>query len=113
MSLQPIQQEIAQALGYEPLEGDDLTDQFDAPVDFTGTGGQVPYNGSVRRSEGRLQLFWIPSDPADVDDLSDWYEIPTNEEIEEWVFDSTCPTPAEDDVEPDHPDSWLSLLGMI
>jgi hypothetical protein len=111
MTLQPVQQEIAAALGYEPLTGTDLTDQFDAPVDFTG--GQVPHNGSTRRHEGTLQLFWIPSNPADIDDLSDWYDIPSNEEIEEWVFDSLCPTPADDDVEPDHPDSWLSLLGMI
>lgn len=113
MTLLPEQQEIAQALGYEPLEGTDLTDQFDALVDFFEALGQVPHNGSVRRHEDRLQLFWIPSNPADIDDLSDWYDIPSNEEFEEWVFDSLCPTPAEDDVEPDHPDSWMSLLGMI
>jgi len=34
-------------------------------------------------------------------------------ELEEMSFDSTALTPAEDDVEPDHPDSWLTLLGMI
>jgi hypothetical protein len=35
------------------------------------------------------------------------------EDMEEWVFDSTCLTPDEDEVEPDHPHSWLSILGLI
>ena len=47
------------------------------------------------------------------DDLTGWYDIPTNEEIEEWSFDSICFTPGEDEVEPDHPDSWLRILGLI
>jgi hypothetical protein len=35
------------------------------------------------------------------------------EYMEEMVFDSTCETPDEETVEPDHPSSWLSILGMI
>jgi hypothetical protein len=41
------------------------------------------------------------------------YDVPTNSEIESWVFDSVCETPDGDTVEPDHPDSWLSILGLI
>jgi len=39
--------------------------------------------------------------------------VPTMGEVEEWVFDSICFTPDEDEVEPDHPKSWLSILGII
>jgi hypothetical protein len=41
------------------------------------------------------------------------YQVPSMSEIEEWVLDSVCETPEGDCVEPDHPDSWLSLLGII
>ncbi|WP_322075532.1 hypothetical protein [Burkholderia cenocepacia] len=41
------------------------------------------------------------------------YEVPSNSEIEQWVFDSVCETPDGDTVEPDHPNSWLSILGLI
>lgn len=45
-------------------------------------------------------------------------ELPTMEELEEMTFDSICPTPTGDDVEPDGygPDgapSWLMALGLI
>ena len=43
----------------------------------------------------------------------DLCRVPTVEEVEEWVFDSVCFTPDEDEVEPDHPHSWLSILGLI
>jgi len=33
-------------------------------------------------------------------------------ELEFWMFDSVCETPDGDIVEPDHPDSWLALLGI-
>ncbi|MBR5950881.1 MAG: hypothetical protein IKZ87_05540 [Actinomycetaceae bacterium] len=41
------------------------------------------------------------------------YETPSLEEIEEWTYDSVCETPDGDTVEPDHPDSWLRLLGFL
>ena len=41
------------------------------------------------------------------------HQVPSMSEIEEWVLDSVCETPEGDRVEPDHPDSWLSLLGII
>lgn len=41
------------------------------------------------------------------------YETPSMDELQEWVFDSVCETPEGDEVEPDAPDSWLSLLGLI
>ncbi|QPT38922.1 Uncharacterised protein [Oligella ureolytica] len=41
------------------------------------------------------------------------YEVPDIQAIENWVFDSVCETPDGEMVEPDHPDSWLALLGLI
>lgn len=41
------------------------------------------------------------------------YEVPDMDQLEEWFYDSDCETPAGDIVEPDHPDSWLSLLHLI
>jgi len=41
------------------------------------------------------------------------YEVPSFEEIESWVYDSVCETPDGCRVEPDHPDSWLRILGLI
>ena len=41
------------------------------------------------------------------------YEVPSMDEIEAWIYDSVCETPDGDRVEPDHPDSWLYLLGFI
>ena len=41
------------------------------------------------------------------------YPIPDADKIEKWVEESVCETPDGDTVKPDHPDSWLNLLGMI
>lgn len=42
-----------------------------------------------------------------------WHDVPTIAQITEWTLDTICPTPEGDTVEPDNPDSWLSLLGLI
>ena len=41
------------------------------------------------------------------------YPVPDMNQLEAWVLDSVCETPEGDIVEPDHPDSWLSLLRLI
>lgn len=41
------------------------------------------------------------------------YDPPSLGELREWQSDSVCETPDGEQVEPDHPDSWLILLGMI
>ena len=41
-----------------------------------------------------------------------WHPVPTMGDVEEWTFDSVCPTPHDKDVEPDHPESWLRILGI-
>lgn len=116
--LDPITQEIAQIMGYEPMTPEEACEQFQADINFDPKGivlGDLktyPKNGSVYRDKnGTLMLYWKPSNGDD--ELQGWYQIPDNEDIEEWTFDSVCFTPGDDEVEPDHPDSWLSLLGMI
>lgn len=42
-----------------------------------------------------------------------WHDVPTLAEVGEWTLDSVCPTPTGETVEPDHPDSWLCLLGLV
>ena len=70
-----------------------------------------------KNKKGVLRCYWIPAggnySSEEGDELTGWYDVPDLEDIEEWTFDSCCPTPAGDEVEPDHPDSWLSILGII
>lgn len=87
------QQEIGQIFGYDPLS----QDEAEQPVDLSGC------TLKQRIEDGWPEVFY----------KGDWYPVPTMEAIEEWVFDSVCETPDEDMVEPDHPSSWLSLLGLI
>ena len=116
--LQPIQQEIAVALGYQPITGEEASQQYQAEVNYDPELFQLdnedthPVTGSVWRTKrGKLCCYWKPE--CSEEELEGWYDVPTNEEIEEYVFDSYCLTPGEDSVEPDHPDSWLSILGLI
>jgi hypothetical protein len=41
------------------------------------------------------------------------YDTPDLCELRDMVLDSIAYTPDEDTVEPDHPDSWLFILGFI
>lgn len=41
------------------------------------------------------------------------YDSPSMGDLREWASDSVCDTPDGRQVEPDHPDSWLSIMGMI
>ncbi len=50
--------------------------------------------------------------PTTINWKGDDYETPSEDALEFWIVDSVCETPDGDIVEPDHPDSWLSLLGL-
>jgi hypothetical protein len=119
MALDPFQQEIGEAFGYEPFEDDELSQQFYIEPDFQDAPtGAIPCTGNVyKNKKGKLRIYWIPAgdnySAEEKDSLQGWYDIPTNEDIQDWTFDSTCPTPCGDDVEPDHVDSWLRILGLI
>ena len=73
-----------------------------------GTDTPVKMNGDIIRSikedpNGILKMWW--------DDQ--WVPIPTVDEFMEWTVDSCCPTPDGSIVEPDAPESWLSLVGLV
>jgi hypothetical protein len=115
-NLDNTQLEIAKIIGYEPMTQEESQDQFEITPNFINDGKAVPFNGAICKIDGVMSLFWMPQGDnyeEEFDDLVGWYEIPCNGDIEEWTFDSVCPTPAEDEVEPDHPDSWLALLGLV
>ena len=119
MSLQPEQLLIADALGYEAFDEDEGDQQFQAETDFQDAlKGAIACTGNVYRNKrGVLRCYWIPTggnySAQDKEDLEGWYNIPTNEEIQDWTFDSICLTPCDDEVECDHPDSWLRILSLI
>jgi hypothetical protein len=93
MALHPITQEIAAVIGYSPLTNEEGQEPADTSL----------CNRKVEVRDGWPNILW----------KGEWYPVPTLEECEEWVFDSTCFTPDEDEVEPDHPSSWLSILVLI
>jgi hypothetical protein len=111
--LHPIIQEIAETFGYIPFTEEEGSEQFQATITYIqGETKRTPKSGDVKQdSNGTYWCYWKPK--YDEEDLEGWYEVPSNEDIEEWSFDSICCTPGEDEVEPDHPDSWLRLLSMI
>jgi len=126
MALTTEQQLIGQALGYEPLTEEEATGQYPAEPDFQSEmcltkdypKTSCPSTGNVYRTKrGTLRCFWIPTGrnytTVESEELTGWYDVPDLEDIEEWTFDSCCPTPAGDDVEHDHPDSWLRILSLV
>ena len=120
MALLPEQQQIATAIGYVALDGDEGTSQYPADIDFPTPPpkGAIPCTGNVRQDKhGTLRCYWIPGGgnytSEEKDELQGWYDVPTLEDIEEYTFDDTCYTPAGDEVEPDHPDSWLRILSLV
>tara|TARA_R100001463_G_scaffold25778_1_gene60891 strand:- start:325 stop:711 length:387 start_codon:yes stop_codon:yes gene_type:complete len=98
-------------------------EQFEIATNYTAPGRndcsdptRFPKLGSVRKdSEDVLQYYWTPRGgnytEEEAGSLHGWYKVPNLSQIEAWIFDSTADTPNGDAVEPDHPDSWLHLLG--
>ena len=73
--------------------------------------------GDVYESKrGVLRMYWEPIGgnytESEKESLAGFYDVPYIGEVEEMVH-GDCMTPAEDYVEPDHPDSWMMLLGII
>lgn len=57
----------------------------------------------VRNHAGQWQMQW----------RGQWWECPADAELETWSIDSCCDTPDGRTVEPDHPEAWLVLLGLV
>lgn len=109
--------QTATLFGYQPFSPEEAAEQYPAEINFTPDNKAVPFNGAVYKDKrGNLQLFWMPQGrnyASEYDSLVGWYDVPDAADIEEFCLESTALTPAYDEVEPDHPDSWPSLLGLI
>ena len=58
---------------------------------------------SYQESEATEQVKW----------RGRFYDVPTMTELQHWCIDGICETPDGDEVEPDHPDSWLRIIGYV
>jgi hypothetical protein len=57
-----------------------------------------------RRDDGLMShKFWN----------GNWYETPSIGDLENWLCDGICETPDGDMVEPDHPRSWVMIIGLM
>jgi len=56
----------------------------------------------VKSQDGWLSVRW----------RGQWWPVPSTGEIETMISDSACDTPDGRQVEPDHPESWLSILAL-
>ena len=110
-------------------EDGDGGEQFPAtPTIWKGAGGRMKcashVNGRRRPTvDGKLQR--VNGDVAafkGADPLTPtlrlwfrgkWYDVPSIAQVGEWTLDSIVETPDGSRVEPDAPESWLSLLGLV
>ena len=71
------------------------------PIKMAGDIGRFGPNGEI------LGLLWM------IEGKLTWVPVPSIDALMEWTVDSVCPTPDDREVEPDDPDSWLRLLGLV
>lgn len=73
-------------------------------------------NGRAVRMNGDIAAF-RGSDPLTPTMrlwfASAWHDVPTIAQLMEWSLDGVAETPDGSRVEPDAPDSWLTLLGVV
>ena len=88
---------VAAAVGatYEPLSADDAEAPFPAHETMSAD--------RVRNGSDGLEVSW----------RGQWWPVPTNGEIETMIFDALAESPDGRTVEPDHPESWPSILGIV
>lgn len=75
-----------------------------------------PETGRALRMDGDAAAFKGPDPLTPVYRLywrGQWVDVPTIAELMAWSMDGVCETPDGSRVEPDAPDAWLSLLGII
>jgi hypothetical protein len=74
----------------------------------TGRWIKTP-DGYTRRPDGIISHKYLKNEDGECE----WCEVPSFEELDHMVHDCVCETPWGDIVEPDHPKSWLRILGLI
>lgn len=124
--LNQITESIAVTFGYTPFPEGEQDKQFQAEVNYDPQKNAPPKSGSVYRNKrGVLRIYWEPSEEhpeycPDENGMSyayqveGWFDVPTNEEVEEQCLGEVALDPTgETELEPDHPDAWPRLLGLI
>jgi|TARA_R100000084_G_scaffold1160_1_gene856 hypothetical protein len=93
---------------------DDAEASRQFPADLTR---KTEGHGAITRRDGVLSFCWMPKgenySEAEALSLWGWYPVPSAGDVERWCLGSLAETPAGDSVEPDHPDAWPRLLGLI
>lgn len=75
-----------------------------------------PDTGRGIRMDGDVAAFKGPNPLAPILRLwfnGQWFDVPSIAQMMEWTLDSVVESPDGSRVEPDAPDSWLSLLGLV
>jgi hypothetical protein len=89
---------ISAAIGgdYQPVSEDDGAEQYPARETVAAS--------LLRDGTYGLEMFW----------RGEWWQVPTMGEVEAWaLFEGAAETPDGRTVEPDAPDAWPVLLGVI
>jgi hypothetical protein len=82
--------------GYQPVPEDDGAEQYPARETVAAS--------LLRDGADGLEMIWCGK----------WWPVPTMGEVEAWaLFDGVAETPDGRTVEPDAPDAWPVLLGVI
>lgn len=86
---------VAAVTGYEISAGDEAAEQFPAR-------DTVPAD-RLRDGPDGLEMHWSGR----------WWLVPSLGDVEAWALDSVAETPDGRTVEPDHPESWTRILGVV
>jgi len=105
MTLDPDTAAIAAALGYEELTEAEALEPFPAET-FSHLLSRPA--DSLEAGQHDVPIGW----PL-VHWRYRWWPVPCLGQVESWAFDAVAFNPQGNEVEPDAPDSWLTILGLI
>lgn len=108
-----VERAVRAAMGYPGMDDSEAAEQWPADITRKQTGA-----GAIRKNaNGVLEYWWLPKGgnypDSEAMGLAGWYEVPAAGDVENWCLGSVAETPCGDSVEPDHPDAWPRLLGLI
>lgn len=86
---------VARAMGHTFASDSEAAEQFPARETVAAD--------RLRDGVDGLELLW----------RGRWWLVPTFGEVEAWALDSVAETPDGRNVEPDAPDSWTRILGVV
>lgn len=119
------QDRIAQNFGYNNAEDQEADEQYQVEVNWHPKDGNAKTGSIFKDDKGILQFYWYPSEehpdygPDDEGysyayTVEDWYPVPKQGEVEAMCRDGIALDPCrENELETDHPDGWIRLLGLI